>query len=301
MLHSAGEQLCPFIKGAALIIAAANQHNRLFHRQHRADGCVHIRPLGVIIIVHTVHRRNIFDAMCYACKSLQHRANGIQCNPRTNAHCRRRHHVFIVMHAQNLQFIHMNQGFVDSAPAHLDGIPVQINAFRKRFGGIEEKYLCRGFIRHFSASLVPMVQNTEILCGLLCKNSFLHGNVNVHGFMSVQVVGCNIQHCADMRMKFLRLFHLEAADFRNHPILFGQPLYLLAVGNPDIADNRRAAVSRFHDFACQRGCGCFAVCACDCRNRAGCQAVRQLHLTDDLDSCLLRRRNKGQVAGDAGA
>ena len=63
----------------------------------------------------------------------------------------------------------------------------------------------------------------------------------------------------------------------------------------------RAAVSRFHDFACQRGCGCFAVCACDCRNRAGCQAVRQLHLADDLDSCLLRRRNKGQVAGDTGA
>ena len=195
----------------------------------------------------------------------------------------------------------MNQGFVDSAPAHLNGIPVQINAFRKPFGGIEEKYLRRGFIRHFSASRIPMVQNTEILCGLLCKNSFLHGNVNVHGFMSVQMVGCNIQHCANMRMKFLRLFHLEAADFRNHPILFGQPLYLLAVRHSNVSDNRRTAVSRFHDFACQRGCGCFAVCACDCRNRAGCQAVRQFHLADNLDSCIFRRRNKRQVAGNTGA
>ena len=146
-----------------------------------------------------------------------------------------------------------------------------------------------------------MVQNTEILCGLLCKNSFLHGNVNVHSFMSVQMVGCNIQHCADMRMKFLRLFHLEAADFRNHPILFGQPLYLLAVRHPYVSNNRCAAVSRFHDFACQRGCGCFAVCACDCRNRAGCQAVSQLHLTDNRNPCCLCRRNKGQITGDAGA
>lgn len=61
------------------------------------------------------------------------------------------------------------------------------------------------------------------------------------------------------------------------------------------------AVSRFHDFACQRGCGCFAVCACDCRNRAGCQAVRQFHLADNLDSCIFRRRNKRQVAGNTGA
>ncbi len=115
----------------------------------------------------------------------------------------------------------MNQGFVDSAPAHLNGIPCPDKCLPQAFRRNRRKIPSPRFYPPFFCK--PHPHGSEYrnpLRSAFCKNSFLHGNVNVHGFMSVQMVGCNIQHCANMRMKFLRLFHLEAADFRNHPILF---------------------------------------------------------------------------------
>ena len=102
-------------------------------------------------------------------------------------------------------------------------------------------------------------------------------------------------------MEFLCLFHLETADFSNHPVFFCQAFHFFTVRDTDVTNHSRIAVNSFHDFACQCCCCCFTICACDGSDGAFCQAISQFHFTDDRNACRFCRIDKGQITGDAGA
>ena len=110
----------------------------------------------------------------------------------------------------------------------------------------------------------------------------------------------DIQHRTDVRMEFFCFFHLEAADFRNDPILLSQALYLFAVRHTDVTYHCCVRANSFHDFTSQ-GCGCcFPIGACDGCDGASGFSISQFHFADNFHTCCFCRNNKRQVARDTG-
>ena len=156
-------------------------------------------------------------------------------------------------------------------------------------------------VGHARCLFVVGVEDGVIGGSLVFENAFLGGKVLVEAAVAVEVVGSDVEHDRDFRMKGLDGLQLEAGDFEDVVGVVGGVGDQRNGGRPDVAADLRLVAAPADDVAGQRGGGGFAVGAGDGDDVALQKTRGQLDFADDGNAHGARLRQLWNVGRHARA
>ncbi len=95
-----------------------------------------------------------------------------------------------------------------------------------------------------AASFVVGVQYGKIFRSLIFEDASFRGGIVFEGVMTVQMVGRDVQHDRNVRMKGLDGLELKAADLQHEPGILGRLIDKSDRRSADISAHQRLAPTR---------------------------------------------------------
>ena len=148
---------------------------------------------------------------------------------------------------------------------------------------------------------IRVIKDNEIVFRLVDRDRFFAADIVRHGLMAVQMVRCDIQYRADVRLKLADRLQHKRTDLDDRRGFLGCLQRLIGERFADVAGNMYILIMFLQDLADQRGSRCFSVGAGNGSQLSlGC-LISQFQFADDRDLCVIQHGNKTAVHGNAGA
>src|ERR1035437_3145072 len=298
-LHSLFEQCIQHAVVAALVLATKNEVNAAGERLQRLNGRVHIGGFGIVVVLNATDRSHELQAMLYRFE-LRDRATDL-CRLDSGQHsdtdCRE--HIFEIVRALQRNLLRRHDLAVAATVAP-DYVPsAHERPARDFFQPAEPGHgRCRGR-GHLDARLVVRMQNGEIVRALIFENTSLGRGVILKRIVPVKMIGGDIQHHRNSRMKALDGLQLEAANLQHHPSILGGTLDEGDCRRSDISTTQPLPPPSRNDSPRQRRGSGLAVGAADGDDLAFEEARSQFHLADNKNTQGTRLHQLRNIEGHA--
>src|ERR1035441_10063548 len=130
---------------------------------------------------------------------------------------------------------------------------------------------------YLDARLVVRIQHGKIVRGLVLENTSLCCGVIFKRMVPVKMIGGDVQHHCNARVKALDGLQLKAADLQHHPSVFGGTLDESNCRRSDVSADQRMTTTSCNNLASQRSGRGLPIGASDGDDPAFQEARRQFH------------------------
>ena len=251
-------------------------------RFQRFDHGVGVGGLGIIVIRNAVNRRHVLDTVLHALKSKQSLPHLCRGHSRKKAAGNGSQHIFFVVGAKYLELVLMADFLHRVFPPDEKSAVFHIYAFRQSRFPAKITQSTFGVFSPGADFRIVIVQDRNLFRRLVDEDVPFAAAILLHGLMPFHVIRRQIQDRRHIRSEIPDAFQLVAGNFRGHPAVLIQSLYLSGKGQTDISPYRRFHRQRLQHFAYKSRSRGFPVGPGDSCHVSVIIAPGQLDLPDDL-------------------
>ena len=220
-----------------------------------------------------------------------------------DSHCNRRHDIFKVVAAEQLQFVRPNQLCLLSLFLAADDTVLEVIAVVEQLGAREEDHLRLQILplTEGAEHLVVVVQHEEIIDRLVRADVLLDPDIVLHRMMAVQMIRRDVCDCGDMRVEADDGLELETRRLEHRNRLLRGLQRDFRIGEADVADRKAVPERALHDGAGQRRGRGLAVRAGNGQKLSLRNLEAELNLRPELNLLVGQLPHKRRLEVNAGA
>ena len=284
-----------------LVISAQDQRGGAGHGVHGFQRGIHVGALAVVEVFHPIQHPDAFDPVLHAFEGSQAVADNRDLNAHGRRGADRSQGVLQVVGARNSDFRGFTDGSFFPAQPQDHVFPADKGAFPNFLFPAEFHNPAANRPAQPLKPRVVGIENRPVLRRLFPEHAHLHGRIDLHGAVAVQMILRDIGNQSHPGAEGVGRFHLEAGHLADHHILLPGGHRRQGIGVPDIAHHMGHFPRIAENLSQEGNRGGLAVGARYGHQRSPAELESQLQFPRNIDSHFLRPQNERRRIGNTGA